>query len=375
MTSSSSLACSSAPFHLLLAIFLSCLASPTAAASTFALVPPSGTRFSPRTQTMNFAWGGAIWVAGGYDASAQTVLSDVWGSYDFGRTWTQPVDNNGRVVDLPGPCASAYSKAVVYAGAVYLVCGSNQNDHSLLGLITSTSLTLSSPWTQLDDGCDGCGASPVVRMAVPFDGVGTLITVNPADGSSNLYWYSATGNFQPTIDMNSGSAVAGSGIPNRWVIFQAVDATDAYTTPWPPRLQSSTTVDSEGLQMIMTGGIKSDDYVTKYNDVWQLTWQSSFLPPFVSQLTAHAQFYVRGNAALYTVHDWYFLAGGVNFDGYLDDVWMSGDLGSTWTQFTAAATGHGGFIYPNRLTLGRRLFIVTPTYTTGNNNDVYQAVW
>ena len=73
-------------FSLLLAVLLASLASPVSAASTVTRVPVEGDRFPPRTQTMTSAWGGAIWVAGGLDFTTNNIFTEVWGSYDFGRT-------------------------------------------------------------------------------------------------------------------------------------------------------------------------------------------------------------------------------------------------------------------------------------------------
>ena len=141
MTTSPSLALVFFPLCLLLSFSV----SPVSAASTVTRVPIEGDRFPARTQSTNFAWGGAIWVAGGYDFSGSRDLTDVWGSYDFGRTWTQPVNASGDVVPLPGPCAADNSQAVVYAGAVYLFCSDGASGHQL-GTMTSSSLTLTS-WT------------------------------------------------------------------------------------------------------------------------------------------------------------------------------------------------------------------------------------
>ena len=377
---------------LLLAGLLPHLSMLVSAANAFTLVPPNGVRFSPRQNAANFAWGGAIWTAGGVDSQGN-ALSDVWGSYDFGRTWIQPVDSNGVVVDLPGSCASSGSQAVIYAGAVYLVC--SYNIHAYYGpTYTSTSLTLSSPWTQLDDSCGDCRSFPVNRMAVPFDGVGTLITFNvfASYGSvdlRNVLWQSATGNFQPTMDVDG--PIPGTGTKDTWVAFQAGggvvgvatrNSGGPFLTPWPQRSDSSATVDAEGLQCIMTGGI--GQFGGTMNDVWQLSWQSSFVNPLVAQLTDAAQFSPRFAATLYTVHDYFFLAGGrpstnaVDEFTFLDDAWMSPDLGRTWTQYSTAVTGSGA-AYFDHVRLGRRFFVVAPlTASQGQyitTNDVYEADW
>ena len=115
----------------------------------------------------------------------------------------------------------------------------------------------------------------------------------------------------------------------------------------------------------------------------------SFLAPLITQLTATAQFKGRTRFLLATIHDWYFLAGGYSVDyndnfrlTNFDDVWMSGDLGTTWTLYAGVAnsgeggaTG-GGNYYVNRVTLGRRLFFVAPVRTFNTiSNDVFQLVW
>ena len=374
----------------LLAGLLPHLSLLVSAANAFTLVPPNGDRFTPRYLTANFAWGGAIWVAGGTDFRGSTY-SDVWGSYDFGRTWSRAVNSNGSIVDLPHRCVTQNSQAVIYAGAVYLVCSSDNLNHGPLGYtLTSSSLTLSS-WTQLVDGCYDCYSFTVNRMAVPFDDVGTLITFDVARDNyelRQLLWQSATGNFQPTTGVDG--PIPGTGTKDTWVAFRVAGVGRDYQTPWPNRFESSATVDAEGLQLIMLGGYDPDsfngyhDYYepsVSFNDVWQLTWQSSILAPLVSRLTDAAQFSPRWVAALYTVHDWYMVVGGQVHDPSgehpsVADVWMSGDLGRTWTLYSAAAVPGTGAAYVNRLTLGRRLFIIGAyqdvKYLT---NDVYEAVW
>ena len=226
-------------------------------------------------------------------------------------------------------------------------------------------------------------------MAVPYDGVGTLIALNAVDFPNYLFWYSATGNFQPTIAPNGGGPIAGTGTTGQWVPFTVPGAGSFYEVPWPYRSQASATVDAEGLQLIMAGGTTFDDanHKISLNDVWQLSWQSSTVAPLISQLTDAAQFPSRFSFMLATVHDWYFLQGGINVDSngyynFLDDVWMSGDLGTTWSLYAGDGNGGVGGVtgagaaYVNRLTLGRRLFIIAPLGpNSAMNNDVFQLVW
>ena len=115
--------------------------------------------------------------------------------------------------------------------------------------------------------------------------MGTLIVVNANNYNPYIFWYSAPGNFQPTIDGNGGGPVAGSGTRNTWVQFTVPGATDPFTTPWELRLLGCATVDAEGLQMIMAGGYDMNTN-TYLNDVWQLSWQSSIVAPLISRLTA-----------------------------------------------------------------------------------------
>jgi hypothetical protein len=71
---------------------------------------------------LSFTWAGAIWVAGELGDSVQApFLDDVWGSFDFGRSWHQPAFSNGTVVNLPGIACTDNNRGVLYNDAVYLV--------------------------------------------------------------------------------------------------------------------------------------------------------------------------------------------------------------------------------------------------------------
>ena len=147
--------------------------------------------FPARYQSLSFESGGAIWVTGGLETVNGSpdgllhAVNETWSSYDFGRSWAQPVDTrSGSVVSLPGTCASEGVHGVSYNGAVYLVCGSTRSSHGNGGsgsndgwTFTNTDPSLTTAWTTLKDGCAGCSAFCVERMAVPFDGIGTLVII------------------------------------------------------------------------------------------------------------------------------------------------------------------------------------------------------
>ena len=77
--------------------------------------------WTPRSQAFQFEWNGAIWIAGGKGAPTSgtdpVMLSDVWGSYDLGRSWVQ-------TASLPNPavCTSATGQATVIGGQVIFFC-------------------------------------------------------------------------------------------------------------------------------------------------------------------------------------------------------------------------------------------------------------
>ena len=140
--------------------------------------------FSPREAALPFAWAGAISVAGRRQGNTQ--LSDVWGSYDFGRTWQQ-------ASTLPGPCASNSNRGLVYNNAVYLVCAGSRHYHGAPDAtheptyVSRDSALATASWMTLSDGCQGCYKFNVERMAVPFDGVGTLVLINSDVYSNGQY--------------------------------------------------------------------------------------------------------------------------------------------------------------------------------------------
>ena len=92
-------------------------------------------------------------------------------------------------------------------------------------------------WTTPYDDCGGCNGVSVERMAVPIDGVGTLVMVN-ASVSNDVWWQSATGNFQ--------ASTPGQGAKNTW------NQIGTYTLPWSARTRDATSTDAEGL--VLVGG-------------------------------------------------------------------------------------------------------------------------
>ena len=151
-------------------------------------------------------------------------------------------------------------------------------------------------------------------------------------------------------------------------------------------MQHSTVTDAERLVLIMTGGISNIGGWTEFNDVWQLSFQTTLSPANLwYRLTATPGFSPRRSAALYAVHDWLFLYGGATTlsmtvnGGNVDDVWQSPDYGSTWMQASTAGTGvarHG----VAGLSVSRRLFVVGGStgddyLTQGFANDVWVAYW
>jgi hypothetical protein len=330
--------------------------------------------YPPRFSHFAFAWAGAIWVAGGVNQFDQAQV-DVWGSYDYGRTWQQSAFSNGTVANLPGLTCSEASRGIVYNDAVYLVsdCNTLGNPHGSAGYGSndywtyfSRDLALTS-WTTLQDGCQGCYAFSVERMAVPFDGTGTLIMVNDIIDAS-VRWQSATGNFQ--------SATVGGGTKNMWTPWSTSPSAAAYTAPWGVRGFSATATDAEGLVLIVTGG---DEGGALLNDVWQLSWSSSFDAPLVYQVTASAGWEGRDVHLAVMVHDWLFIYGGYSAGASVsnrwDDAWMSGDYGATWKLYDSSATDGQGREYISGVTLGRRLFITGGGGPTAVLQDVYVSYW
>jgi hypothetical protein len=177
---------------------------------------------------------------------------------------------------------------VIYNDAVYLVCAGFNGEHgtgTIGGVAQQPTYVSTSPalatWTTKLDGCDDCGNLNVERMAVPFDGIGTLVLIDSNVGR-DLYWQSATGAFQKP----SGSL----GTTDHWTSFQAGGM--AFQHPWLLREGAAPPTDAEGLVLVMTSeAILSS--IAFFNDVWQLSWQSDVLNPLVYRLTSAAPFGTR----------------------------------------------------------------------------------
>jgi hypothetical protein len=180
----------------------------------------------------------------------------VRGSFDFGRSWHQPAFSNGTVVNLPGIACTDNNRGVLYNDAVYLVgdCSTEAKRHGSAGYGSNDYWTYVSrdpaltSWTTLKDRCKGCNGFSVERMAVPFDGTGTLILVNPGQ-TADVWWQSATGNYQ--------SANPGQRTVNTWTAWSVSSTDAAYTAPRGARVESAPAADAEGLVLIASAGVCS----------------------------------------------------------------------------------------------------------------------
>ena len=332
--------------------------------------------FYPRYGAFAFQWYGQVWVVGGLDSTVGAVyLGDVVSSFDLGRTWD-------TTSSLPASCDAVVESPIVYANSLYLICGLNDRLSGDTSLNTHTTTFVSSDpvlstasWTALtpngnaqDDGLHHRATFNTQRMAVPFDGVGTLIMVNGRDSAGNVYndvwWLSASGNFQPGVVNPS----------TQWHQFIVPGASANYTAPWPARYAAVSSADEEGLMLIMAGRQTYGGGVY-FNDVWQMTWRDGQTAPKVYQLTANPGFTPRSLATLWTVHDALFLYGGLASGAAQDDLWQSMDYGATWYLITSSATGTPRY-QASPLTVSRRFFIVGgETEGQAGLNDVWVAYW
>ena len=356
---------------LLVLLVLSCCSHVVSGATypAFTLVPTM-TPFVGRNDAFTFEWHGRQWVAGGYSNGG--FRSDVWSSYDLGRNWT-------LTSYLPTPCYAGQVNAAVHAQSVYLKCS-----NTALTFVSRDPQLATASWSYVSstvgstsDGLTGRNDFNMQRMAVPFDGVGTLILTNGIDGNdvpvNDVWWLSATGNFQP------GVANAGT----QWHQYTVGGA--VYHAPWPARSLANTVVDAEGLVLIMTSGQLQDQYQTfngngvptfhspvYTSDVWQLSWLNGQTAPSVYQLTAAAGWTPRVQATMWRVHDSLFFYAGNNANyNKQDDLYQSMDYGSTWYLMTSSATGTPRN-QASPLVVGRRFFIV------GGENIQYtrlSSVW
>ena len=336
---------------------------------------PSGS-FTARTNAFTFEWAGQMWVVGGIGTNLNP-LSDVWKSGDFGRTWTQVTAAAGL-----GPCSTGTTSADISGGRVTLVCAGFPNNGQVHADIFrpggsqatyySTDPALAT-WSAVTDpsGPYGLFSFTVNRMAVPFDGAGTLVSL----GGGSIT--GTTPSAQNAVYLSTNSA-------NTWTTTAAA--------PWTPRYGHSTTTDYLRLTLILAAGltVSTTGTTSLTDDVWQLTWTRAGVQQWY-QLQVTANFPVRKFAAMYHVHDWLFLYGGstdtaAQTDSMpLDDVWASADYGTTWNQMSTNGTGiarHG--VVP--LSISRRLFVVggspclpgtggpTPA-TIPVLNDVWVAYW
>ena len=340
----------------------------------FTLVPTISP-FTPRDGAFVFEWFGREWVVGGYgsiDSDGNTdYFSDAWSSYDLGRNWI-------LTSYLPERCYGGQANAMTYHQSVYLTCSETGNPDTSTTLVSSDPQLATASWSYVspsgnaatDDGLEGRKDFNVERMAVPFDGVGTLIVVNGLDGNAHavndVYWLSATGNFQPGV-ANPGT---------QWHQFTVGGA--VYLAPWPARSLVNTVVDAEGLVLIMTSGYNS--MAPLYSDVWQLSWLNGQTAPAVYQLTGAAGWSPRCVATMWQVHNTLFFYGGSNLQpgtpgNNFDDLYQSMDYGNSWYLITSSATGRGRNP-ASPLVVSRRFFIVGGATADGTDlNEVWEAYW
>jgi hypothetical protein len=237
---------------------------------------------------------------------------------------------------LPAACSAFSPHAVVYDGYVYLECSGYgptdswhgppvpAGDNAQFSYKSNSPTLVTSSWTYLDgtstnadDGLGNRADFTVDHMAVPFDGVGTLVLTSGSNSSlvslNDVWILSATGNFQPGMALN------------RWIPFQASGAAYPYSAPWSPRTDPATTTDMEGLRLIVAGGFSALFGITTgtlLNDVWQLSWIDGQTEPLVRSLTTSAGWSPRILTSLFNVHDWLFLYGGQTSANprFVDDV-------------------------------------------------------
>ena len=116
-----------------------------------------------------------------------------------------------------------------------------------------------------------------------------------------------------------------------------------------------------------------------------MSWPGGTATPLVYQLTATPGWTARKGASLFLVNDWLFLYGGstdnsVSFTTSVDDLWLSSDLGSTWSQLSMAATGTARHnVVP--VSVNRRMLIMGGDAGSDSStsaqmmNDVSMAFW
>ena len=208
---------------------------------------PTSAPWNRRSEHFTFYWYGAVWIAGGLDVQTITTsgprrtvyFQDAWGSYDLGRQWI------AANASLPSPCTSSTAQATLYAGAVFLTCDDGMDTNHTTAYTSSPTLSYWQTAAPLgtDDGLGFRQGMSVNRMAVPYDGVGTLVLLGGNVGldMNDVWTLSATGEFD--------------GSPTyRWNQFQDKISGQPYLAPWIYRTQHMTAVDSEGLVLIVMGG-------------------------------------------------------------------------------------------------------------------------
>ena len=381
-------------WSLLLILALNCCIHAVDGASypAFTLVPndPALVRFTPRQGAFSFEWYGRQWVAGGYGVGSdgfRDYLDDVWSSYDEGRNWT-------LTSTLPTNCGAATVSPVVYAQSLYLVCGENTGTDQFHRAtyassdpqLATASWAFVSPSGDMDNDDDGLEYRKdfnVQHMAVPFDGVGTLILTNGFDTVNkvpvnDVWWLSATDRFQP------GSVNPGT----QWHQFTVGGA--VYHAPWPARSQASTVVDAEGLVMVMTSGQtapagKAPNLTPAVfaNDVWRMSWLNGRTAPAVYQLAAAAGWTARAQATMWQVSDSLFFYGGNGGPAFslFDDLYQSMNYGNSW-YLVSSTTTDGARNLAAPLVVSRRFFLVggnTAATAAANaaqtSNEVWEAYW
>ena len=357
---------------------------------------PTSQPWTRRSEAFLFHWYGAMFISGGLNTIAPNgplsavtnTLYDTWGSYDLGRTWRQ------ATAVLSTACTSTTSQATVYSGYVFLVCDSDYlSDH----VTFYTDSPTVSYWYTLYDGLNYRIGFSINRMAVPFDGIGTLVLLG---GNAYVDNNGDVNDVNDVWTLSTSGAFNTSEAPWQFHQFQNPMQGGTYYAPWLLRTEHSTTTDAEGLVLIFMGGnyqpptaCTEECIDPVMNDVWQMSWVNGATNPLWYELTATAPWKARKLAVLFTVNDWLFLYGGSTEDGdfgngnavdSLDDVWQSSDYGSNWVEVSTMGTGstrHGN----DPIVVGRRFYIIggsqgdeaqaIATPPTAYFNDVWVAYW
>ena len=340
---------------------------------------PSHTYTSPGTYNVRLAVANS---AGGTVSEKQIVVTD---QNDDWENWTQVTEN------APWSARYGHCSVLMPDGSIVLMAGWTKdgwkNDvwRSIDNGATWTQITANAPWS----------SRPYSNCVAITDG--SIVLIGGGGGSSGLndvWWSTDNGatwtqmtpnagwsarHHQSSVALPDGSIVMMGGTSNTILwndVWRSTDNGATWTqmtanAPWEARSQHASVALSDGSIVLMGGGAISG----WKNDVWRSTDKGATW----TLVNANADWSLSQRFSCVALpDDSIVIMGGSDISGiYINDVWLSTDLGITWKQVNenpgwTPRAFHSSVALPDGNIILMGGYDCVPDYVYSYKNDVWQ---